>query len=467
MDPVRSIEDQFSKLHPSLPVNTRIGIVGGGPSGLSAAYALCRLGYKDVTVLEKHHTVGGMCESVEIEGKVYDLGGQVLAASSAPVIFHLVKETESVLEEMDSHKLAVIERSTGKYQDINVADDYVSVMSLTLEIQEMVKNSDRIGVHAVTELTSDLSPKYIERHGLKFVPKSVAYGYTASGYGFVQDMPYAYLHEFTRTSMAGKIRRFKGGYTSLWQKIADALPLKLHCNTEVLAVRRNFEGVIVNVKTFDEVKTMEFDKIIISGNFPLKYGRTYRSPPSASIEHEMEVMDVSDLERDLFSKVETNDYYTTVVKIKGLEDMPVGFYYFSEFMEDPSTIGNPVALQKFYADTDIFLLWSYGNSDDIKGPIVTELAINAVEAIGGKVENVILQRRFKYFPHVSSQDMKDGFYDKFELELQGSRNTYFVGGLVAFELTERNASYAMALVCKNFGNNSDLPVFPYTKTCAY
>lgn len=68
MDTGKSLEDQFSKLHPSLPLNTRIGIIGGGPSGLSAAYALAKLGYSEVTVLEKHHDVGGMCESVEIEG---------------------------------------------------------------------------------------------------------------------------------------------------------------------------------------------------------------------------------------------------------------------------------------------------------------------------------------------------------------------------------------------------------------
>ena len=73
MDPEKSVEDQFSKLHPSLPVNTKIGIVGGGPSGLSAAYALVRLGYNNVTVLEKHHSVGGMCESVEIEGILYPI----------------------------------------------------------------------------------------------------------------------------------------------------------------------------------------------------------------------------------------------------------------------------------------------------------------------------------------------------------------------------------------------------------
>ncbi|XP_027911686.1 uncharacterized protein LOC114170408 [Vigna unguiculata] len=463
MDLEIPIEDQFSKLHPSLAENTRIGIVGAGPSGLSAAYALARLGYKNITVLEKHHTVGGMCESVEIEGKVYDLGGQVLAANSAPVIFHLARETASELEELDSHKLAVIDHSTGKYQDIEVADDYVSVMSLTLEIQEKVKNCNRIGVHAVSDIASDLTPEYLKHHGLKSVPKSVAYGYTASGYGFTQDMPYAYLHEFTRTSMAGKIRRFKNGYTSLWQKIAESLPLKLCCNTEVLAIRRNSDGVTVKTKSLNKVETLEFDKIIISGSFPLKYGRTYRSFPSTCIERETEVMDASDLEKELFSKVETNDYYTTVIKINGLEHLPVGFYYFGEYMEDPSTIGHPVAMQKFYAGSNIFLFWSYGNSVDIKGQAVTELAIKTIEAMGGEVENVILQRRFMYFPHVGSQDMKDGFYEKLESKLQGSRNTYYVGGLMAFELTERNSSYAMALICKNFAHSNDLPIFPYTK----
>ena len=59
----------------------------------------------------------------------------MVAASSAPVIFHLAKETGSALEEMDSHKLALIDPASGRYQDVEVADDYVSVMSLTLDIQ--------------------------------------------------------------------------------------------------------------------------------------------------------------------------------------------------------------------------------------------------------------------------------------------------------------------------------------------
>lgn len=59
--------------------------------------------------------------------------------------------------------------------------------------------------------------------------------------------------------------------------------------------------------------------------------------------------------------------------------------------------------------------------------------------------------------------MKDGFYEKLETELQGLQNTYYVGGLMAFELTERNSSYAMAMVCRHFANDNLLPMFPYVK----
>ncbi|PIA53414.1 hypothetical protein AQUCO_00900173v1 [Aquilegia coerulea] len=440
MDIEKPLEDQFTTLHPCFPVDTRIAILGAGPSGLSSAYALVKLGYRNITVLEKHHTVGGMCESVDIE----EIGAE--------------------FEELDSHKFALIESSTGKFRDMKVADDYVSIIPLTLKLQEDTKKSNRIGVHAVSEVASSLTPEFLKGHGLQSVPKAVAYGYTASGYGFVQDMPYAYIHEFIRTSMAGKIRRFKGGYTSMWQKISHSLPIEVQHSTEVLAITRNSVGVSVDVKNVDgETKTLEFDKIIISGSFPFKNGKTYRSPSLPLTDTKTEVTGMSELEKKLFGKVQTIDYYTTVMKIKGLEHIPMGFYYFPEFMDDPTTIGYPVAVQRFYADTDIFLFWSYGNSKDINGSMVTMFATEVVTKMGATVDTVVLQRRFKYFPHVNSQDMKLGFYDKVESELQGQNNTYYVGGLMAFELTERNSSYAMALACKHFATESVLPPFPYVK----
>ncbi|KAJ0965094.1 hypothetical protein J5N97_026232 [Dioscorea zingiberensis] len=463
MDASKQIEDQFSKLHPCFPVETKIAIVGAGPSGLSAAYALAKLGYLNVTVFERYHAVAGMCESVDIEGRIYDLGGQVTAANSAPTISYLAKELGAEFEEMDSHKLALIDRQTGNYQDMEVADDYVAIMPLTLKLQDEASKSGYIGVHAVSEAASDPTLDFLKLHGLPFVPKSVAYGYTASGYGFVQDMPYAYVQEFTRTSMAGKIRRLKGGYTSMWQKLSDSLPYEVLCNTEVLKVSRNNDGASVLIQdAVGEQKLFEFDKIIVSGALPFKNGKIYRESETVA-GLESEVLEMNDLEKELFSMVQTIDYYTTVLKIYGLEHLPVGFYYFAEFLEDPATIGHPVAMQKFYEDTDVFLFWSYGNSGDIRGAAVTKNVVDVVKTMGGIVAKVVLQRRFKYFPHVNGEDMKNGYYEKLERELQGSQNTYYVGGLMAFELTERNSSYAIAMVQKHFTTDNVMPIFPYVK----
>ncbi|XP_051120905.1 uncharacterized protein LOC127244416, partial [Andrographis paniculata] len=120
-------------------------------------------------------------------------------------------------------------------------------------------------------------------------------------------------------------------------------------------------------------------------------------------------------------------------------------------------------MQRFYSDQNIFLFWSYGNSANIQGSEVAELAVAAAKRMGGNVESVVLQRKFKYFPHVKSEDMKEGFYDKLEFLLQGQQNTYYVGGLMAFELTERNSNYAFELVRKHFSNDNPEPNHPYVK----
>eukprot|EP01018_Ginkgo_biloba_P017034 Gb_16376 [translate_table: standard] len=173
--------------------------------------------------------------------------------------------------------------------------------------------------------------------------------------------------------------------------------------------------------------------------------------------------DLNEVEVELFLKVKTIDYYTTVAKIKGLGHLPIVFYYYKKYVEDPSTIGHPVAIQKFYQDMHIFLFWSYGNSDDINDAAVSRLVYQDVKNTGAEVESVILQRQWNYFPHVSSQDMKRGFYERMEKELQGRQNTYYVGRLMAFKLTELNSFYAINLVCRYFASDKTSPPLPYVK----
>lgn len=226
------------------------------------------------------------------------MGGQVVAANSAPCIFQLATELGVETEDMETHNFALINSSNGALTQMNLVQDYVSIISLTLKLQvsmeksyihivsfcnpptldllfmqDKAKSSGRIGVHAVSEIAPDLAPQYLKTQGFDYVPKSVMYGYTASGYGYV------HMHEFTRTSMAGKIRRFKGGYMNLWTRLSERLHVQVCCNTEVLSVKR--DSSVVNIEFRSEngdVQERQFDKIIVSGAFPFNNGKTYRSP---------------------------------------------------------------------------------------------------------------------------------------------------------------------------------------------
>lgn len=62
-------------------------VIGGGPSGLSVAYAL----QGDTLVLEKEDTVGGLCRSIHVGGGVFDIGGHSFH-TPFPQVYELVQE---------------------------------------------------------------------------------------------------------------------------------------------------------------------------------------------------------------------------------------------------------------------------------------------------------------------------------------------------------------------------------------
>ncbi|CAM6111386.1 unnamed protein product [Calypogeia fissa] len=452
--------------YPSMEASTRIAVVGGGPSGLSAAYQLLKLGYKNVTVLEQNGKVGGMCGSELIEGRVYDLGGQVIARESSPTVVSIMNQLGVELEEMGHHTMSRIDCDTGQMEEMKIVADCLALLPVTSKLQAQANETGKLGVHAVSKLTSALAPDYLKSNSTaKGVPKAVAALFTASGYGYPQDMPYAYIHEFVRSSL-GQAWRVKGGYNSFWEKVANLLP-DVRCNVQVRGIQRS--GNMVQISVMDssalantypdnaaepQEQMLEFDKVVMSGSVSIPRGnRIYRSSDSSKPELETlsGILDYSHEELELFSKVETIDYYTTVLKISGL-DIPAVFYY-PEHADDPASMGRFVAMQRFYVDTDIFLFWSYGTAE-VNQRRVTELLYEDVEKMGGRVETLILQRKWRYFPHIRSPDMKAGFYDKLE-ELQGKNNTYYTGALMAFELTERNTSFSTGLINKCFGSATE------------
>jgi hypothetical protein len=73
-------------------------------------------------------------------GRVYDLGGQVLASQSSPTIMSMVLELDLKveMEDMSQHHLASINLDTARYENFKMATDYVSIMAVTAELQVRV-----------------------------------------------------------------------------------------------------------------------------------------------------------------------------------------------------------------------------------------------------------------------------------------------------------------------------------------
>jgi len=70
---------------------TRIAILGGGPAGLGAAYALARRGV-EVTLLERNPHVGGNAGSFEVADLRVDYGSHRLHPASNPEVLQLLRE---------------------------------------------------------------------------------------------------------------------------------------------------------------------------------------------------------------------------------------------------------------------------------------------------------------------------------------------------------------------------------------
>jgi protoporphyrinogen oxidase len=64
-------------------------VLGGGLSGIGAAYTLARAGVQDITIIERSNSLGGLAGSFEREGHFYPLGYHHILHRDRPLLFFL------------------------------------------------------------------------------------------------------------------------------------------------------------------------------------------------------------------------------------------------------------------------------------------------------------------------------------------------------------------------------------------
>src|SRR5262249_44611344 len=150
------------------------------------------------------------------------------------------------------------------------------------------------------------------------------------------------------------------------------------------------------------------------------------------LEKSLDFLDVGAEERRLFGRIRYLDYSTVLCTVRGLPRD--GFYLLQQHAEDPASRGHPVAFHHRYPETDVYTFYAYGGP--AAGPAdIQRLLHQDVARMGGQVEMIHHQQRWAYFPHVGSEDLRTGYFQRLDA-IQGRKHTYYLGSLLGFELVE-------------------------------
>ncbi|MFC4561855.1 FAD-dependent oxidoreductase [Nocardiopsis mangrovi] len=408
-------------------------VIGAGAAGLTIAHELDRLNHHTV-VLESDPEVGGKSGSVRVDGRAYDLGAHICTPQYAELV-RLAAELGVDTEDATPSRVHDTGGATARLPDPAFFRPEAFTRYTRLR-SERFPRIDRPGLaHSARELAAPVAD-WLRDNGLDAMADSLGDGYTASGYGHLRgDLPALYFVKYaemtglfsSRPQLAGHAGTFtvRDGFARLWRRVAERLP-DVRTGTRIESVDRSGGGVTVHTSG----GPVHADALVVT----------------PSLDRVAHLLDTTEEERDIASRIRTVDYYTVVCRISGL--FREGFYLASEHTSAAAEPGHCVAYHHRYADSDVYTCYLYGAEGLDSANADARLSAD-VARMGGRVEEVLLVRRWPFMPHFSSADMAEGVLDRIE-RMQGRNRTYYAGGLLGYELIETTVAYSRDLADRFF-----------------
>jgi hypothetical protein len=435
---------------------TRIGIIGAGAAGLTAAHFLKKLGYENITVLEKEGRIGGKCHSLTYGGKSFDLGANYIT-SSYKQVKKLAREygadmyTEGPLHAFDTTTnqfISLLKAVTKNSSFFTVAWQSMKYVWKRWLLQKTI-NVGFKNISKYPQLTQPFK-QWLESNGLKALEPVFSIPITGMGYGDLSETPAAYALTYMRIGtflnlmlaainpkILGYPKRFVLGYERLFEKISWGL--EVINNVEIKSIRRKGMiaiDAIVHEQFLNNIvstpKTFEFDYIIVATPFP--------------VFSEL-LADATKEEKELASLIQVNPFVVTTYPVKN-----AGQLFACTFSLPQPAMGEPFVVTRQFADNNLVSFYSRYPQQQ---PVSKEQILENNKRFAEKMKLPLLPADYftystwAYFPHVDSPTMQAGFYDRLEA-LQGQQNIFYTGGLFAFELVEPITCYSRSLINQYF-----------------
>jgi len=404
----------------------RIGIIGGGASGLATAHALARRGFERVKVLERGPDVGGKCCTIWHEGRSYELG----AAIMTPAYRHTwaLAERYGVTPKL-CLGMSFVDAESGRFRAnpfLPPALGLGGAVRLPFQIGRIFLSDlarRKRDFPRLDRIEPDLAEPFeawCNRHDMRALLETMRPWTTPFGYGYMDEVPAAYMLNYL--CLAGPTYELHDqGYRGLWRKVAGELDVV--CDARVKRIERG-----ATIKVTADGQAFEFDDIVIA----------------CPLEAALSFLDVSEEERSLFEEVRYVDYQVLAAEVSGLTKAR---YVFVPRHFDRGGIGKPMFYYRRYADRDLITFYCFPGPHGEEG--AKEEVEKLVRQMGGSVRSFVTTHVWRYFPHVSSESMRARFHAKIE-EMQGARHTYYASEVLSFSCVEPVVAYATDLVDRHF-----------------
>lgn len=454
-------------------LDDRICVVGAGPAGITTAYELSRQGFTDVVVVEKAGRVGGLCLSVGYDGHAFDLGANYVT-SAYRQIRKLARELGAP---MYTETRAVFFDPTwpGRFRSIfSQARGDAGLLAFTWACLRYLvlrwrlgKTLPDVGYRGVSNNPALMRSfdQWLLDNRLESLRTLCAIPVTLMGYGRLSEVPAPYVLTYlnVRTFLDLMIygsglprrwpKRFVDGFQRLFERMSWHLDVRL--DTRITQVIRTDSGVAVLLDS-PVGEGWQAERVVVEETFrwivlccPLQEAPTF--------------LDTTETEARLIDRIALNPFATSTYEINPGPDLPARLVNVTASIDsDPGEDDAPVSivtqqfegvpLVTFYTPLPARLASAAPTRDEDGDDDVLE----GVRALAGQLglslkdpDEPFSTDQWPYFPHVGVEDFEDGWYDELE-GLQGTRSTFYNGGVMCFELIEPIVEYSQALVRAHF-----------------
>lgn len=425
---------------PPPPAGLRIGIIGAGCAGLTAAEELKRKGYLNVTVLEAKKRAGGKVITVPFtdeDGKAQGFyeGGTVFVLPG-PIYLEYARRYQMTVTHDIIPRARTIDLHSGQISSPFLIQSDLPLGKRLVQILRFLVAMGRY---------RDASSPGFRRPLFNHLGDSCSYWFTSHGLDFARDafmplanalqfpsiggpIPIAYLVKtMALLNRLGLHRRltlrfpkFKEGNQVLWQRVAEQH--RVLFRTPVRSIRR---GRTIRVEV--PQGELEFDRLIWA----------------APMDELADVMDATPEELDITSRIRNVKRAVITCRIDGLPEKVC--YFIKNSVNHEIPINYPYAIYEVQPKSGVYNLYPYMHDDTSVDDMIKNV-YDLARRLGASQAKLIGQPLiWKWFPYFAVEDFKRGIYGRLE-GLQGQNNTYYVGEILAGVGVAYGMEYAADLV---------------------